>query len=110
MKVDKIYQAGYATIIEANGGEEQLTVLISGGQNGRAKVVAVRTQVDYGMWVLHNDHHRVGKPLGVALEQIIREWHKPNAIGRSSNVEETLRGFFKQADPEGWFLSLEPVA
>jgi hypothetical protein len=55
MYLDKITNVGYATVIEANGGEEQLTILATTRQDGNTALAIVGTQVDGENKSFYND-------------------------------------------------------
>jgi len=97
MRIDKITRVGYATIVEANGGEEQFTMLTSFGQNGRCKIVVVTTQVDYGMNILYDGNVQSTDVKNV-ISYLFSKWHKPNAFGDdSAPCWEDLDRFLKTA-------------
>jgi hypothetical protein len=48
MQVDRITAHAYTLIVDANGGEEQLLIAASGGQDGRFAVGILAMQVDGG--------------------------------------------------------------
>lgn len=90
MRVNTINRAGYAVVVEANGGEEQLTILASSGQNGKTRLIVVSMSVDFGGQVLF-DGAVPTYSIQAAVTEQFRHWNRPNAIGVDSDFDADLK-------------------
>jgi hypothetical protein len=48
LQVESVIQHGYTTLINANGGEEQIVIVSTGGQSGHVAFTILHTAVDGG--------------------------------------------------------------
>lgn len=108
MYVDKIVRVGYATVVEANGGENQLTILDVPRQDGRTWLTAVSSSVDGKNEVLF-DELWPARHLRRALMEIVNDWHRPNAIGPDTDRNHDLLKFFAVFDADGFLADCEAM-
>ena len=52
IKINSYQTIDYTTLIQGNDGEEQLSIMMSSGQNGKTAIVVVAIQVDFGLNIL----------------------------------------------------------
>jgi hypothetical protein len=94
MRIDTIYTHDYTTIVNANGGEEQLIVMASFGQSALCALVIVAMTVDGGKKTLL-DEWVPSSQVEDYLRHAISIWDKPNAIGpdTAGNVDRIITAF-----------------
>lgn len=105
MHVDKITRVGYATIVEANGGENQLTVLGVPRQDGKTWLTVVASGVDSENDVILDKLVPTDSVRRV-LTEAISGWHRPNAIGHDTDREQDLLKFFAVNGEEGFLMEV----
>jgi hypothetical protein len=103
IKVGQVTAAGdYGVAVRGNGGEEQLTILLSSGQDGKTALHVVATSVDHGVWRLHDG--LVPTPqVRAKLAEVIPTWTRGHGKveGADRILTEMQRfGFFLDQVPE----------
>jgi hypothetical protein len=99
MRVNSITRVGFAVVVEANGGENQLTLLASPGQDGTTSYSAIATEVDGGCEVIADGACRT-LDLVQAAARIFLAWWRPNALGRDSDRAADLERFLDVIDEQ----------
>lgn len=96
MKLNEIHTHDYTLIADGNGGEEQLVITNSFGQDGYAALTIVQASVDGGCTVLHSGRVR-SDDVSKVIRTVIKHWDKPNAMGDDStgNVDRIVAAFEK---------------
>jgi hypothetical protein len=97
MRINNITRVGFAVLVEANGGESQLTLLASPGQDGTTAFSAIATEVDGGCEVIA-DGACYTADLVQAATRIFLSWWRPNALGRDSDRAADLARFLDIVD------------
>jgi hypothetical protein len=80
MRLDRITHLEYSTVVDGNGGEEQLILMISAGFNGYWSIVIVRAAVAGVVQVLLDDSI-LSPELDGRIREVIAYWDHANAIG-----------------------------
>lgn len=85
-KAKHMRDRGYSMHIPGNGGEEELIIITSWGQDFKTPLVIVAAQVDGGVTVLHNSKTRVTfAQLVTTLDTVLKKW---SSGGIKPTVEE----------------------
>jgi hypothetical protein len=80
IKVDRVVSAGdYGLAVIGNGGEEQLTILLTCGQCNKTRLTLIATQVDMGQWILV-DELTPTPGLVDRLRQLIPLWSRDKDV------------------------------